>query len=1095
MDISHILFSVTICLLLVIDPVYSLSACDDVDVNFLIDIDSIKNKGEDIEQLIKSIIWDGSSEYSAFSVVLYGENIPNSIENVKVIELDDNVNINQRGDEEQRIIAQLDIVFNEISQNANTANTKTVSLRNAFNMVNEQHHPVRTHKKRELLSGYHVALFDDENAFIIFDYENKLLSPENNDDLCFLLDHNEKTNEETIHFLLGQSYDEISVNCPQDHQIYANTFFDLSELFSDRRKKEQLLDITCPAYVISPEGFVNLGNHVQWIDVNTIMDCNLERIPAGPETPLQLNSETSYILAKDYTTDDNTFKQYDYLLAFPEIQADLNAMGCMLPIYKIKNIEKVGHNTEDNYDIIKLYVALPKEPMEYMYDADAGTGTHDDKQHTGPRNRGRDQQRSKRVRRLGVIEFFEDIGEGLSDAWDYVTGLEWAELDTGNLKTTLIDITFGNEWIKSKTGTAKYEWTGSGGKPKFTMTGTATMTLKAGFSVNVGIRLYFYFYWHALYDEVYLWVSVEPYYNLDIWFTAEFTGQVTVDIEKLIEWSKYFAFTLGPVPVLIKPFITLSAQLITVPIRVKTGIICHYGEEIEVGYEYQNYYSDEPGYESPISRKVYKRWTDESANTCTKIFEIGSEEENQEPCPAMQLGFDITVTLKSGANLYSAITAYGKLVLALPFRITVPQMDNAICGGAASTSCDAGNSLQVSFTIGPMLLKIYIGVEFEFSLLQDLLNIILEVVGEPNDVTLKQNVAEALVATIQIMEQKTLGCMSLDGVLSFLNSYYKPKCCPGSGGGPSLTCNSYVTGSLSSYEVKPYTFLNDEAKTVVFSNCHASFDTQMRVYDSSNNEITSSSDNYCDADDCDYDAAFQCDTSYRETIRYTNLAAGTYTVKIKGYSSNSGNYRIDTGCGQLLCNSNVQGYLSPGEIITHHFTNDANRRVVFTNCDTSSDTTMSVFDSNGNDITYSSDNNCDGDDCSDGSVSCSYSLKETIVYGSLAPGTYTIKIKFYSSYTSGNYEIDAICGVGSASYYHFDLDRFAPSLTSVQIFGINGAYLAILLVLAIIIATAACCIKNRNCMFNKRNKYKVVSMVDSSTECEEVKVPIKGNEV
>ena len=65
---------------------------------------------------------------------------------------------------------------------------------------------------------------------------------------------------------------------------------------------------------------------------------------------------------------------------------------------------------------------------------------------------------------------------------------------------------------------------------------------------------------------------------------------------------------------------------------------------------------------SPIrSRTVH------SQNGCTPTLEIGSEEENQESCPAIQLGFDIDVEVKVGANLYSIITAYARAALEIPF--------------------------------------------------------------------------------------------------------------------------------------------------------------------------------------------------------------------------------------------------------------------------------------------------------------------------------------------------------------------------------------------------------------------------------------------
>ena len=53
------------------------------------------------------------------------------------------------------------------------------------------------------------------------------------------------------------------------------------------------------------------------------------------------------------------------------------------------------------------------------------------------------------------------------------------------------------------------------------------------------------------------------------------------------------------------------------------------------------------------------------------------------------------------------ITAYARMVLDIPFTITLPQMNNAICPDS-NLSCNTDNYLQASFSIGPMDLSIYV---------------------------------------------------------------------------------------------------------------------------------------------------------------------------------------------------------------------------------------------------------------------------------------------------------------------------------------------------------------------------------------------------
>eukprot|EP01084_Bolivina_argentea_P294638 507022_1 len=69
---------------------------------------SIVQNGDNIIDFIASIVWSGSSEYSAFSVVLYGDLIPKDIDNINIISLTQTVNIHQRQEEETLIINKLE---------------------------------------------------------------------------------------------------------------------------------------------------------------------------------------------------------------------------------------------------------------------------------------------------------------------------------------------------------------------------------------------------------------------------------------------------------------------------------------------------------------------------------------------------------------------------------------------------------------------------------------------------------------------------------------------------------------------------------------------------------------------------------------------------------------------------------------------------------------------------------------------------------------------------------------------------------------------------------------------------------------------------
>ena len=61
--------------------------------------------------------------------------------------------------------------------------------------------------------------------------------------------------------------------------------------------------------------------------------------------------------------------------------------------------------------------------------------------------------------------------------------------------------------------------------------------------------------------------------------------------------------TTGPVPVILRPYLKLDAQLKTIPIEVYAGVRCRYAENFAVGYLY-----DKKGKSGPIrERKVISK--------------------------------------------------------------------------------------------------------------------------------------------------------------------------------------------------------------------------------------------------------------------------------------------------------------------------------------------------------------------------------------------------------------------------------------------------------------------------------------------------------
>ena len=73
-------------------------------------------------------------------------------------------------------------------------------IQRAFNIAQKQHKPNRIHQKKRKLESDYVEIFDDVNEYFIFDYQNTLLSPPNEDILCELLHDDDPKNPRFVHW-------------------------------------------------------------------------------------------------------------------------------------------------------------------------------------------------------------------------------------------------------------------------------------------------------------------------------------------------------------------------------------------------------------------------------------------------------------------------------------------------------------------------------------------------------------------------------------------------------------------------------------------------------------------------------------------------------------------------------------------------------------------------------------------------------------------------------------------------------------------------------------------------------------------------------
>ena len=79
-----------------------------------------------------------------------------------------------------------------------------------------------------------------------------------------------------------------------------------------------IYDLTCPATIHSHSygGPIGLHRNVQWMDPETITECDLHHL-GGVTDPHVIDPHKSIITARDVAGDGNTFKVKDYLMADP----------------------------------------------------------------------------------------------------------------------------------------------------------------------------------------------------------------------------------------------------------------------------------------------------------------------------------------------------------------------------------------------------------------------------------------------------------------------------------------------------------------------------------------------------------------------------------------------------------------------------------------------------------------------------------------------------------------------------------------------------------------------------------------------------------
>ena len=90
-------------------------------------------------------------------------------------------------------------------------------------------------------------------------------------------------------------------------------------------------------------------------------------------------------------------------------------------------------------------------------------------------------------------------------------------------------------------------------------------------------------------------------------FNAETDMGWTINSKPLLEFGQSFPFYIGPIPVVIKPFITLGFEIDIGKFKLNAGAEWHHGSNWTIGYEYNSTDSQNPGGKRIMTREPGKK--------------------------------------------------------------------------------------------------------------------------------------------------------------------------------------------------------------------------------------------------------------------------------------------------------------------------------------------------------------------------------------------------------------------------------------------------------------------------------------------------------
>eukprot|EP01083_Nonionella_stella_P082607 228024_1 len=171
---------------------------------------------------------------------------------------------------------------------------------------------------------------------------------------------------------------------------------------------------------------------------------------------------------------------------------------------------------------------------------------------------------------------------------------------------------------------------------------------------------------------------------------------------------------------------------------------------------------------------IFERNVD--SNSCSTSLSTGDEDNSETLCPALELGFDATLSVQIGAYFYDIIKTYIQADLIFPLRINLPQLDGTVCGYSSNQDmCDL-TWLRASITY-ELLLDIFVGFEITIEEFVECVQDLIDGASMVIDTSLMEFESDPIFSATIIPETSECIQLNTNNGLSFLNTIFKQLCC------------------------------------------------------------------------------------------------------------------------------------------------------------------------------------------------------------------------------------------------------------------------------------------------------------------------------